>query len=177
MLFLQPLVAVACGPTAQNLCWVVDREKGDFFLSLIITVQIKAQEGQREGVFCRGNWAKDQIWALVVGLERFFGLMEHATHGYFLPQVLTFDPKVSVSPVALSWWTIVVSLGKQRCPGRLGLGRQVSQVGRTGLYMILTSLGYPWLVCNFCWELQDKNARSDLFRVVSARQVRVLGSL
>jgi len=54
------------------------------------------------------------------------------------------------------------------CPRRLGLGRQISGQENWPVHGI-DNIAYPWLLCSFCWELQDRKASSNLFRVVSAR--------
>lgn len=74
-------------------------------------------------------------------------------------------------------------MGNCGLPGETGLSWE-SGTGKAGLSSQenwpvhgVDKHSIPWLVRNFCWELRDKNASSNLFRVVSARQVQALGRL
>lgn len=60
------------------------------------------------------------------GTREIFGLLEHATHGCSFPQVLMFDPEVSVSPCCPQM------MGNHGLPGETGLSWEAG-TGKAGL--------------------------------------------
>lgn len=126
MLFLQPLVAVACGPhTWELLPNSRYREKRLLFESYYYCINKITGRPEKRILFCRGKWTKYQIWALVVRLERFEFFQSMQSTG-IPPITFSCSPALSVSPVALRWWALIVSLGKYSYRGRLGWEGQES---------------------------------------------------
>lgn len=94
-----------------------------------------------------------------MGLERFLVFWSVQPVSLCVPQMMTGRGVPGGNTAVLGGWD--------------WKGRSV----RSGECAASASVAQPWLACNFCWELQDKNASSVFFKVVSAKQVQALGSL
>lgn len=149
MLFLQPLVAVACGPHAWELLPNSRyREKRLLFESYYYCINKITGRPEKRILFCRRKWTKYQIWALVVRLERFEFFQSMQSTGIPPHHILMFT-----CPLCISCRPQMMSI--RRLPGEIQLSWEAG-MGRSGECMALTSAAYPWLVWNFAGNCKKK---------------------